>query len=74
MKPALLHEMLSLARQRPRFGSGRIYRLPTQRGWTVNVKRVYRLRKRERMQVPRKQHRERRFPGGSENGCSRYRA
>ncbi len=28
--------MLLLARQRPRFGSGRIYRLLTQRGWAVN--------------------------------------
>jgi len=26
------------------------------------------------MQVPRKQHRKRRFPGGSENGCVRHRA
>ena len=29
---ALLHEMRSLARQRPRFGLGRIYRLLTQPG------------------------------------------
>ncbi|MGI9467257.1 MAG: IS3 family transposase [Rubripirellula sp.] len=35
--------MRLLARQRPRFGSGRIYRLLTQRGWTVNEKRVHRL-------------------------------
>ena len=56
-----------------RFGSGRIYRLLTQRGWTVNEKRVHRLWKREPMQVPRKQHRKRRFPGGSKNGCVRHR-
>ena len=73
-EPALLHEMRLLARQRPRFGSGRIYRLLTQRGWTVNEKRVHRLWKQEHMQVPRKQHRKRRFPGGSENGCVRHSA
>ena len=73
-EPRLLREMRLLARQRPRFGSGRIYRLLTQRGWTVNEKRVHRLWKREHMQVPRKQHRKRRFPGGSENGCVRHRA
>ena len=54
--------MRLLARQRPRFGSGRIHRLLTQRGWTVNEKRVHRLWKREHMQVPRKQNRKRRFP------------
>ena len=73
-EPALLHEMRSLARQRPRFGSGRIYRLLTQQGWAVNEKRGHRLWKREHMQVPRKQHRKRRFFGGSENGCVRHRA
>ena len=57
-EPVLLHAMHLLARQRPRFGSGRIYRLLTQRRWTVNEKRVHRLWKREHMQVPRKQHRE----------------
>ena len=70
----LLREMRLLARQRPRFGSGRIYRLLTQRCWSVNEKRVHRLWKREHMQGPRKQHRKRRFPGGSENGCVRHRA
>ena len=50
-EPGLLREMRSLARQRPRFGSERIYRLLTQRGWTVNEKRVHRLWKREHMQA-----------------------
>ena len=40
----------------------------------MNEKRVHRLWKQEHMQVPRKQHRKRRFPGGSENGCVRHRA
>jgi transposase InsO family protein len=66
--------MRLLARQRPRFGSGRIYRLLAQRGWAVNEKRIHRLWKREHIQVPRKHHRKRRFPGGSENGCVRHRA
>ena len=70
----LLRDMRSLARQRPRFGSGRIYRLLMHLGWTVNEKRVPRLWKQEHMQVPRKQHRQRRFPGGSENACVRHRA
>ncbi len=33
---SLLREMRLLARQRPRFGSGRIHQLLTQRRWTVN--------------------------------------
>ena len=70
----LLRKMRLLARQRPRFGSGRIYQLLTQRCCTVNEKRVHRLWKREHMQVSGKQHRKRRFPGGSENGCVRHRA
>ena len=40
----------------------------------MNKKRVHRLWKREHMQVPRKQHRKRRFSGGSDNGCLRQRA
>ena len=73
-EPGLRREMRSLARQRPRFGSGSFYRLLTQRGWMVNEKRVHRIWKREHMQVPRKQHRKRRFPGESENGCVCHRA
>ena len=53
-EPGLVHEMRLLARQLPLFGSGRIYRLLMQRGWTVNEKRVQRLWKREHMQGSRK--------------------
>ena len=53
-EPGLLHEMRLLARQRPRFGSGRFDRLLTQQGWSVNEKRDHRLWKREHVQVPRK--------------------
>ena len=70
----LLSAMRRLARRRPRFGSPRIYELLVAAGWSVNDKRVHRLWKQEHMQVPRKQHRRRRLPGGSENGCIRHRA
>ena len=63
--------MRALARQRPRFGAGRIHGLLVKRHWHVNEKRVHRLWKRENMQVPIKQHRKRRFSGGSENSCVR---
>ncbi len=70
----LLREMRALARQRPRFGAERIHDLLVKRHWRVNHKRVHRLWKRENMQVPKKQHRKRRFSGCSENSCVRHRA
>jgi len=66
--------MRALARRRPRFGAERIHRLLVERDWQVNLKRVHGLWKRENLQVPRKQHRRRCFPGGSENSCVRHRA
>jgi len=66
--------MRSLARQRPRFGADRIDRWLVKRHWHVNHKRVHRLWQQENMQVPRTQHRRRRFSGGSENSCVRHRA
>ena len=69
----LLGEMRRLARQRPRFGADRIHKLLLKRNWQVNHKRVHRLWKQEHMQVPRKQHKKRRFSGGSENSCDRHR-
>ena len=70
----LLREMRHLARQRPRFGAERIHQLLVERDWHVNHKRVHRLWKQEQMQVPRKQHRKRRLPGGSQSSCVRHRA
>lgn len=71
----LLAEMRRIARQRPRFGSRRVYRTLKSKGWQVNHKRVERIWKEESMQVPKKQHRRRRlFTGGSENSCIRHRA
>ena len=73
-EPRLLREMRQLARQRPRFGADRIHKLLIAREWQVNPKRVHRLWKQEQMQVPREQHRKRRLPGCSANGCIRHRA
>jgi len=70
----LLAEMRRIARERPRFGSPRTHRELVADGWRVNHKRVERLWREAHMQVPRKQHRRRRLPGGSENSCVRRRA
>ena len=70
----LLSEMRRLADQRPRFGCERIHQQLLAHGWQVNEKRIHRLWKREAMQVPRRQKRRRRLPGGSQNGCIRHRS
>jgi len=58
----------------PRYGSERVHQLLVGVGWRVNFKRVHRLWKQEHLQVPSKQHKRRRFPGQSANGCVRHRA
>ena len=58
----------------PRYGSERVHQRLVDVGWRVNFKRVHRLWKQEHLQVPRKQHKRRRFPGNSANGCTRHRA
>ena len=62
----------------PRHGSERTHRVLTGPeafgGWKVNFKRVHRIWKEERMQVPQKQRKRRRLPGSSANGCVRHRA
>lgn len=71
----LLAQMRRLARRHPRWGSPRIYEALRARGWSVNHKRVERLRREEGMQVPKKQQKKRRLTlGGSENSCVRKRA
>jgi transposase InsO family protein len=70
---ALLKDMRRISGLRPRFGVPRIHDQLVKWGWTVNHKRVHRLWKQEHMQVPRKQHKNRRLPGSSENGCIRHR-
>jgi len=69
----LVARMLELVRQRPRFGYRRIAALLRAEGWAVNVKRVYRLWRREGLKVPRKT-RKRRGLGTSDNACHVRRA
>ena len=68
----LLEEMRRIARKRPRFGSPRIHDVLGKQGWSVNHKRIERLWRKDRMQVPEKRHKKRRSPcGGSANSCVR---
>jgi putative transposase len=69
----LVARMLELVRQRPRFGYRRIAALLRAEGWAVNVKRVYRLWRREGLKVPRRT-RKRRAVGSSANACHVRRA
>jgi putative transposase len=69
----LVARMLELVRQRPRFGYRRIAALLRGEGWAVNVKRVYRLWRREGLKVPRRT-RKRRGRGTSANACHVRRA
>jgi putative transposase len=69
----LVARMLELVRERPRFGYRRIAALLRGEGWAVNVKRVYRLWRREGLKVPRKT-RKRRGLGTSANACHVRRA
>jgi transposase InsO family protein len=72
-EPKLVQRMLELVRQRPRFGYRRIAALMRAEGWDVNVKRIYRLWRREGLKVPRKT-RKRRGLGSSANACHVRRA
>ena len=69
----LVHQMLELVRQHPRFGYRRIWALLVADGWRVNVKRIERLWRREGLKVPRKPRKKRRL-GSSANACHRRRA
>lgn len=70
---ALLADLKRLAAKHPRFGSPRIGDLLRREGWDVNHKRVERLWRRERLQVPQRQRKRRRL-GLSANSCTRRRA
>lgn len=65
-----IHE---LVRRYPRYGYRMMAAKLRQEGWRVNVKRVYRLWRREGLKVPRKVRKRRRL-GQSANGCVRRRA
>lgn len=69
----LLLRIRALARENPRYGYRRIRALPRREGWSVNLKRVHRLWRREGLKVPQVQRKRRRL-GQSENGCTRHRA
>jgi putative transposase len=70
----LLGEMRRLVESYPRYGSERVHQLLVGTGWRVNFKHVHRLWKQEHLQVPVKQHKRRRLPGSSANGCVRHKA
>ncbi len=69
----LARRMHELVRAHPRRGYRMIWGMLRREGWRVNVKRVYRLWKREGFKVPEKQHKRTRL-GHSENGILRRRA
>jgi putative transposase len=50
----LREELVTLARQKPRYGYRRLHALLSRRGHEVNVKRIYRLYVEERLMVRRK--------------------
>lgn len=70
---ALVKRMHELVRLHPRRGYRMIWGTLRLEGWRVNRKRIHRLWKREKLEVPRKQHKKRRL-GSSENGIARRRA
>jgi putative transposase len=69
----LLLRIKELAREHPRYDNRRITALLRREGWSVNLKRVHRLCRREGLKVPQRQRKRRRL-GNGENGCTRRRA
>lgn len=53
---ALTADIIELARQYGRYGYRRVTALLRNAGWHVNCKRVERIRRRERLKVPQRQH------------------
>jgi putative transposase len=49
----LREALLALARQKPRYGYRRLWAVLSKQGWRVNLKRIYRLYKEERLMVRR---------------------
>jgi putative transposase len=60
---ALREELVTLARQKPRYGYRRLHALLSRRGHEVNVKRVYRLYVEERLMARRKRRKRLVGPG-----------
>jgi transposase InsO family protein len=69
----LVARMHELVRKYPRYGYRMIGAKLRQEGWHVNLKKIYRLWRREGFKVPRKTHKKRRL-GHSGNSCARRRA
>ena len=69
----LVARMHELVRGYPRYGYRMIGAKLRQEGWHVNIKRIYRLWRREGFKVPRKTRKKRRL-GHSGNSCVRLRA
>ena len=69
----LVQRMLTLIRRHPRYGYRWIWALLRRDGFRVNVKRAYRLWRKEGLEVPRKQRKTRRL-GHSGHGCVRHSA
>jgi putative transposase len=69
----LVARMHELVRKYPRYGYRMIGAKLRQEGWHVNLKKVYRLWRREGFKVPKKTHKKRRL-GYSGNSCLRRRA
>ena len=69
----LVSRIHELVRKHPRYGYRMITAKLRQEGWRVNFKRVYRLWRREGLQVPKKTRKKRRL-GHSGNSCVRRRA
>ncbi len=69
----LVSSMHELVRKYPRYGYRMIGAKLRQEGWHVNIKKIYRLWRREGFKVPRKTRKKRRL-GHSGNSCIRRRA
>jgi putative transposase len=72
-EPRLVTRILQLVGKSPRAGYRQITRLLKSEGWQVNVKRIYRLWKREGLKVPQKKQKRTRL-GTAEGGLGRRRA
>jgi len=70
---ALIGRMHELARENPRYGYRRIWKLLRREAWKVSRKRVHRLWRQEGFKVPQKARKKRRL-GNSENSCARLSA
>jgi len=69
---SLICDILSLARQFPRYGYRMIWSKLKQLGWqNLNVKRVYRIWRQEGLKVPKKKHKKRRLGDSSKSKSSK---